>query len=83
MHETTRLEVTGHHFTYYACSGGVVITDGREVIDAGIIGSPGPITTARLSAFALTWLRWRRDYRYDYARTALQTSNQPATMETL
>lgn len=73
----TRLDSGGFVFTYYPSSGGLVITQGPTVIDAGSIGNPGPITRARLGAIAQEWHVWRRDWRLESARMSVRLHNRP------
>lgn len=79
---TESITVNEYTFFYYARSGGVVITQGATVVDAGIIGNRGPITRDRLNGFALGWLVYRRDYRYQWARMQVVIGNRPTDQAT-
>lgn len=78
----TRLDSGGFVFTYYPRSGGLVITEGPTVIDAGRMGTSGPITRARLADIAQTWHIWRREWRRESARVRVRMSNRPAYVVT-
>ena len=66
----------GYRFTYYARSGGMVVTRAKTgvVEDAGIIGNPhsDSITEGRLNDIAARWVLWRSEY------LTLKKKNQPA-----
>lgn len=73
----TTLERSGFLFVYYPRVGGLVISRGPTVIDAGVIGTPGPITWTRLAVIARQWVAWRHDYYIQRAAMRTFTGNRP------
>lgn len=69
---STQLAFNNYEFTFYEWSGGLVVTRGGVVVDAGIVGVPGPISKQRLDNLAHRWVWSYHDYLKQRAYKDLQ-----------